>query len=60
MESDLISGLGIFINGQNIFKKKKIVGTATIEKAQDIIRYVHGFKEQCSRKVMISSCPEKR
>lgn len=58
MESDLRSVLGIFINGQNI--KKKNVGTVAIEKAHNIIRYLHGSKDQHSRKGMTSSCPEKK
>lgn len=59
MESDLGSGLGIFINGQNIIIIKK-VGTVTIEEDWDITGYLHGLKDQHSRKGMISSCPAKR
>lgn len=60
MESDLGSGLGIFINGQNIYIKKNKKSTVMIEEDWDITGYLHGLKDQHSRKGMISSCPAKR
>ena len=57
MDSDLGSGLGIF-NSQNI--KRKDVGTVTKDEDQDITGYLHGFKDQHSRKGMTPLCPAKK